>query len=157
MPIKVVPADALRYAPEVRGLCVKPYELHPRGCPNFGKKVGCPPKAPHLPVLFDLAQPSYVIYNVFDFGAHVAKMRALHPTWSKRQVECCLYWQGTARSALRAEIKRFTDAIPEYIVTSCPEAMGLDVTTTMRALGVELEWPPQTRAVQVAFAGRERP
>lgn len=151
-----IPSTAVVYDPKVRGLCAKPYDLHPKGCPNFGKLERCPPRAPLLPHFFDLTKPCYLLYNVFDFGAHVAKMRSAHPKWSRRQVECCLYWQGTARAALRAEIKAFMDDVPGYTVVECPEAMGLNVTATMQAAGVELEWPPKTRAVQVAFAGVER-
>jgi hypothetical protein len=133
---------------------VKPYPLHPKGCPNFGKKAGCPPAAPQLPKAFDLSGPCFLIVNVFDFGAHVAKMRAAHPGWSERQVTCCLYWQGTARKALEAEIDLFRMAHPGLTVERCPEAMGLNVTATLRAAGLEVEWPPVTRALQVAFAAR---
>ena len=38
-------------------------------------------------------------------------------------------------------------------VNRCPEAMGLDVTATMKSIGVVLEWPPRELAVQVALAG----
>ena len=38
-------------------------------------------------------------------------------------------------------------------MTMCPEAMGLDVTTTLRNAGVEIEWPPVEKALQVAFVG----
>lgn len=150
--------------PSVRALCVKSYPLHPRGCPNFGKKAGCPPATPLLDEFFDLDGPCYVIWNVFDFGAHVAKMRAAHPAWSERQLSCCLYWQGTARKALDVEIDRFRRAVllpgvPEtmFQIDRCPEAKGLDVTATMvRFTGLALEWPPRTKAVQVAFAARRR-
>lgn len=153
MPVLFVPFDKIKYEPKVRGLCVKPYPLHSKGCPNFDKKEGCPPRAPQLPHFFDLTKPCYVIYNVFDFGAHVAKMRESHPSWSERQVTCCLYWQAGARKALRGLVENFHSDHPGYASASCPEAMGLNVTATMEALGVELEWPPKTKALQVAFAG----
>lgn len=156
MTIIHVPLEALRYEPVVRSLCVRPYPLHPRGCPNFGKKEGCPPRAPRLPDHFDLSQSCYIIYNVFDFGAHVAKMRETHPEWSDRQLTCCLYWQAGARKKLQHAILSFHAAHPECVSTTCPEAMGLDVTATLAALGVDLEWPPKTRAIQVAFAGVPR-
>ena len=94
----------------MRGLCVKEYPNHKKGCPNFNKRDRCPPKAPFLEDLYDLTKPVWVIYTRYDFGTHVKKMRAKHPEWSQRQVECCLYWQGTARKNLKNEIEG-TDVI----------------------------------------------
>lgn len=31
--------------PAIRGLCLRPYYQHPKGCPNYGKKGDCPPRA----------------------------------------------------------------------------------------------------------------
>jgi hypothetical protein len=145
----------------VRGLCAKPYPLHPHGCPNFGKKAGCPPTAPRLEEFFDTSLPTYVVWNVFPLGAHVRAMAAKHPDWSERQLYCCcLYWQPRARAALETEIERFLTLAPRLVacryVTRCPEAMGLDVTATMHSICVELEWPPRENAVQVAFVGARR-
>jgi len=165
MPFVCLTPAQIVVRPSVRGLCVRPYEGHPRGCPNYGKRATCPPDAPLLSTAFDLSAPAFLIWNVFPFGAHVAAMRAKHPEWSPRQLGCCLYWQGTARKQLRAEIARFRldstrydgVSIGGYAVTTCPEAMGLDVTATCENVGVHLEWPPETSAVQVAFAGRANP
>ena len=142
------------FDPSVRSVCTKPYPLHKKGCPNWGKKKGCPPSAPLLPDAFDLTGPCYLIINEFPIGEHVAKMRALHPDWSQRQLECCLYWQGTARKQLKAEIKTFLEAHPGniYRVETCPEAMGLNVTATMHQAGLKIEWPPVNVARQIAFA-----
>jgi hypothetical protein len=146
----------------VRGLCARPYPLHSRGCPNFRKKRGCPPDAPMLYDVYDLTLATYAIWNVFALGDHVRSMRSRYPGWSERQLYCCLYWQPRARAQLEAEIAEFlkngTRLVGADLVTRCPEAMGLDVTATMRTIrsqdnGVDLEWPPVERAVQVAFAG----
>jgi predicted metal-binding protein len=152
MPWKLLPSVVIDKM--VRRLCCVPYPGHPRGCPNWGKKSGCPPDVGWFDRMYDTSQV-YAVWNVFDFGAHVEKMRALHPQWSKRQLECCLYWQGTARKGLHREILAFWGelAFPGLIRTErCPEAMGVNVTETMRAIGVELEWPPVTKAIQVALA-----
>jgi predicted metal-binding protein len=140
------------YEPRVRGLCVKPYALHPKGCPNFDSKAGCPPGAPQLPAAFDLSRPCFAIYGVFDLAAHVERMRAAHPAWSDRQLTCCLYWQPAARKVLESEIAKFLVEHPEMEANRCPEALGMNVTATMAAAGVELEWPPRTKTVQVALA-----
>ena len=132
-------------------MCRLPYPDHPKGCPNFGMRAACPPEAPKFLDHFNDSEV-WAIWNEFDFAAHCARMRKKHPEWSQRQVECCLYWQGTARKQLEAEIWKFTWGHPKFSVTRCPEAMGVNITASMELVGVELEWPPQTVAVQVALA-----
>lgn len=152
----VLELTSVAYEPRVRGLCAKPYPLHPKGCPNFGKKPGCPPEVPLLPDVFDLSAPCFLIVNTFDFAAHVARMRVAHPDWSERQLTCCLYWQGTARKDLERRIVEFKRHNPGHLVTRCPEAMGLNVTETLHRAGQQIEWPPLQTALQVAFAGLPR-
>ena len=141
----------------VRKLCVKPYPLHPKGCPNYGKKEGCPPAAPMIGDIIDLAEDVYFIWNRFDFGGHVERMRGKHPEWSERQLACCLYWQPTARKALRGEVFDFMTQGPgmdgPLKLVYCPEACGVNVTSTMNQVDIELEWPPKKWAYQVVLAG----
>jgi hypothetical protein len=139
--------------PSVRGLCRRPYPGHPAGCPNHGRVDRCPPRAPLLRDLLDLSLPTWVVWVTFDLGSHVARMRVSHPGWSERQLRCCLYWQGTARRELRGELARFAVECPGLEGTWCPEALGVDVTATMRKVGVELEWPPRGSATLVALVG----
>jgi len=77
----------------VRGLCTKPYPNHPKGCPNFGKKDDCPPQEKLITEVFNMHKQFWFLWAEFDFAAHRAKMRAAHPEWSDRQVDCCLYWR----------------------------------------------------------------
>ena len=95
----------------------------------------------------------YAIWNKFDFKSHCNKMRALHPDWSSRQIECCLYWQGTARKHLKSNIKLFLKEYPQLIVVNCPEAQGVDITATMASIGIYLEWSPVDFTYQVVLAG----
>ena len=75
---------------------------------------------------------------------------------SKRQLECCLYWQGTARKRLKERINEFIFLADErYVVNTVPEAMGVNVTETMKRVGIELEWPPVNLVYQIAMAGME--
>ena len=145
--------------PSVRKLCFAPYPLHPKGCPNFGKKPGCPPHAPLLAEAYDLSMPVYAIWTAFDFSGHIAKMKAAHPTWSERQLACCLYWQPRARKNLEAAVKEFIRLNPTLFIriVRCPEACGVDITGTMAGIGVKLEWPPRTVAYQVALAAYPNP
>ena len=133
-------------------LCRHPYPLHPNGCPNWGKRSNCPPLAP--PLFNILAEPIYAIWNIFAFGIHVERMRKLHPLWSDRQVRCCLYWQGTARKALKLEVVKFLESNNAMQVVWVPEACGVNVTVMMQQIGERLEWPPEHIAYQVVLAGK---
>lgn len=140
--------------PPVRLLCPKAYELHPRGCPNYGKKAGCPPQAPLLTQTLDISKPIWAIFSSFDLKAHVKKMRTAHPGWSDRQLRCCLYWQGAARKELKETIAKALESLPQpLVVVPCPEAQGVNVTATLKQVGIFLEWPPTTVTYQVALAG----
>lgn len=138
----------------MRARCGLPYPNHPKGCPNLNdpNHPWCPPRAPRIEHAFDLSRPIWAIWNAHPFGEHVARMRALHPDWSQRQVECCLYWQGTARKQLRERVNVFLRHHPGLVAYS-PEALGVNVTATMRQLGIELEWPPVNLTYQIVFAG----
>jgi hypothetical protein len=80
-------------------------------------------------------------------------MHEKHPTWTDRQIKCCLYWQSKARKQLREKIKLFLSEHPELIVLTTPEASGVDVNATMTSLGAKLQWPPVSLAYQVALVG----
>ena len=144
---------ALVFGPRVRRLCRMPYPGHPRGCPNYGKRPACPPTAPAISATLDLGYPVYAIWNAFDLASHAKRMRRRHPNWSERQVYCCLYWQPRARKQLRQHIAEFLRAHKGLHIIKTPEAQGVNVTETMRCIGLELEWPPRQIAYQVAIAG----
>ena len=139
----------------VRGLCKKPYYNHPKGCPNFNKRDDCPSKIQTIEKMIDIEKPIFAIWNIFDFKEHTDRMRIKHPKWSDRQVECCLYWQGTARKQLRSAIKRFLeDKGYNCKILTTPEACGVNLTATMKNLGIILEWPPVKNAYQIVLAGK---
>jgi len=140
----------------IRNLCTEPYPNHPHGCPNYGMRDCCPPRAPWFYRHFRFDKPVYLIWSKYEFGKHVDRMRAKHPDWSYRQLSCCLYWQGTARKVHRGDVAAFEAAHPEYEVTSCPEAMGVDITKSMWQVGEDLEWPPRVWTYQVSIAGIRR-
>jgi len=142
----------------VRGLCCRPYPGHPKGCPNFGRKPGCPPEAPTIDQLLDLNKPVFAVFNEFDLMGHVKRMRERHPGWSCRQLVCCLYWQAGARKQLRANLCTFLRAKSgsAWRIVMNPEGAGVNVTATMESVGIMLEWPPRTSAYQVAFVGHAR-
>ncbi len=143
-------------------LCGRRYEGHPHGCPNLGKKPGCPPHALTLGQVIDLSKPVFAVWVVFDLEKHVERMRGLHPNWSKRQLECCLYWQPGQRAKLLDEINvwrqchAFTGYAESAVALPCPESTGVDVTQTMERIGVHLQWPPVSVIHLVAIVGQRR-
>jgi predicted metal-binding protein len=147
--IQVIPViDA-----KVRGMCKLEYPGHKNGCPNWNRNDRCPPKAPMISDVLDLNRSVFAIYNVFNLVGHVEKMKVKHSEWSDRQLYCCLYWQGSARKALKEEIKSFMLLHPDMIIADTPEAMGVNLTETMKSVGIVLEWPPKNIAYQVVLAG----
>jgi len=143
----------------VRDLCRRAYEGHPKGCPNHGQRAFCPPRAPLFADVFDVAKPFWAVVNEFDLAAHRARLQAKHPDWSRRRLDCCLYWQAGARKALHAQVQDWMvrrDDIDGLRAVFCPEAMGVNVTATLKAAGIELEWPPVNIARQVALVGGKR-
>ena len=142
----------------VRNLCFKEYPNHKKGCPNFGNRFMCPPTAPLIKDFFNLDKRIMAVVIHFNLELHRQKMLALHPKWSKRQTDCCLYWQGTVRKQLKKEIAYNLTRSPLFdseklIATDCPEAMGVDVTATMKNAGIILEWPPEKIVRKIAFIG----
>ena len=129
-------------------LCKTPYHNHPKGCPNFNKKDICPPRTK----LFGNYKKVFAIYNVFNLKSHVDRMRSLHPDWTYRQLSCCLYWQPKARKQLREKVKNFLRENDGYKIINNPEAMGVNITETMKNAGIILEWPPMKNTYQIVFA-----
>ena len=105
---------------------------------------------------FDVSRPMFAIINEFDLAAHVERLLIRHPGWSERQLVCCLYWQPTARKQHKALILQFLRQYPGYYVDVCPEAGGVNVTDTLKAIGIELEWPPHKIVRQVGIGGRKK-
>ena len=138
---------------KVRDVCKKPYRNHPKGCPNYGKRDICPPKAKLLHEILDCERMIFCVWNKFDLDAHVNKMKIKHPNWTIYQLRNCLYWQGAARKQLRILAERLLKDYKGMMVLYCPEACGVDVTATMKTVGIELEWPPEKYTYQVALLG----
>jgi hypothetical protein len=142
--------------------CRRPYPGHRKGCPNWSdiNHPDCPPYCKPIGEIINLSSPVYAIYNRFPIGEHAARMKTLHPNWTDRQLYNCLYWQPRARQSLLAKIRDFWrwalgQGIPSggYRIISCPEGHGVNVTATMQAAGIILEWPPREIAYQIVLAG----
>lgn len=149
MIIKVIPI----YNKNIRKLCLKSYYNHPKGCPNYNKKIGCPPNAQMIYETLDLNKDVFAIYNVFNLAEHIYRMNLKHPNWTERQLRCCLYWQPKARKQLREKIYEFLKIYKGYKIVNCPEAQGVNLTETMYDVGIILEWMPENIAYQIVLAG----
>jgi len=145
----------------VRDLCRRPYFGHPKGCPNYGKKKGCPPAEKLLPEILNLSQPVMAVWVDFNFILHKEMMQKKHPSWSQKQITCCLYWQGHVNAELKRLVSNICTMLLLYnelpykniIALYCPEATGVNVTATMKGIGIELEWPPEKIVRKIAFIG----
>ncbi len=133
--------------------CCMPYPNHPKGCPNYGKKDGCPPNVSMLNEILNFNKEAYLIYTDFDMGDHTKKMREIHPDWSERQIYCCLYWQPKARKLHRQEEEKCKKEKKIDLVLPSPEAMNVNVTSLMKKIGVNLEWPPKKITRLVSLGG----
>lgn len=144
----------------MRGLCKTPYHNHKNGCINWAnkKRKQRPPHGPKIEDIVDLNKEVYCIYNRFNLGLHVDKMKEKHPEWTYYQLRCVLYWQGKARKELKSHIKNFLRDIDQkdFVLVECPEGCGVNVTETMKQIGIELEWPPQKWAYQVVLIGHKK-
>lgn len=140
----------------VRKACGLRYPNHSKGCPNYGTRESCPPKAPMLYKVLDPAEPIYAAWNVFDLGAHARRMKAKHPGWSWRQLVNCRHWQQGARKLMMIEVRKCLSTHKELRppkIVACPEACGVNVTATMAVIDEVLEWPPKTKTYQVTLVG----
>lgn len=40
-----------------------------------------------------------------------------------------------------------------YHISTCPEGSGVNITETMKNVGINLEWPPKNYTYQIVLAG----
>jgi predicted metal-binding protein len=137
----------------VRGLCTRRYPGHPKGCPNFGKKSCCPPRAPMIERVIDLAKPVWLLAIPFDLGTHVRRMGERHPEWTERQKANLLYWQAAVRKKLFESATYIPRGLIDTVVVRIPEACGVDMTATCANAGITLEWPPRKTVWKAGLLG----
>ena len=136
-----------------REWCKLPYPNHPKGCPNYGNRESCPPRAPLIENFFDLKRPILAVFCGFKLNEHVERMRILHPDWSERQLKCVLYWQRSVNKRLRGLCKLYSYTYAGSIYTLCPEAMGLNVIKTMKRVGLPIHSRPEDIVFKVGCVG----
>ena len=153
MPIKKINPKKLIISPEVQSYCLKKSKSFPRGCPNYGKKEGCPPQ-PLIDKIFDLEKELYLIYTEFNVLDFANNMKNKHPNWTEKQCYNPRFWQGTARVQHKKELELFQEKYPQTTIDRCPEAHGINVHILMqREAKIKLEWPPRNLTRIVSLGG----
>ena len=131
-----------------QGLCCSPFYGHPRGCPNFGKKEGCPPQKFLENELLDFSRELFVVYTRFNLSHFAEKMWEKHPDWRAHPRQLCnpRQWQPHTRMLHRQDKAEFLELYPSMHVDSSPEARGVNLTQVMNSVGIELDWnwPPKS-------------
>ncbi|MFH1173616.1 MAG: hypothetical protein V1725_00600 [archaeon] len=137
---------------KLQHMCKKPFYGHPHGCPNYGKKKGCPPQ-PLLDRMFDFDRQLYVIYTAFPVGKFAERMHKRHADWTDRQCYNPRLWQGTARKQHDADVQQFLKQYVGCAIIKSPEAHGVNVSGLMQSLGVILDWhwPPKHSLENVVY------
>jgi len=144
----------IQYDPRPQDWCRLPYVGHPKGCPNYGKKAGCPPGAKHVDRIFDMDKRFWFVIHKFDLEAHVKKMNDKLPDWSYRQCSCVLYWQRTERKKLKDACEEFGKYGTLYDL--CPEGRGVNVFKILRKNGVPVVARPKKTVYMTALVGYHR-
>lgn len=129
--------------PKARGTwCTLPYPGHPQGCPNFGKKKGCPPDSGRFEELFQ--PPFYLVAECFDLKSHATKMKEKHPEWTEKQCRNLLYWQQSVKKKLKNKANNFKDQFLDVNLDliESPEALGIDLFKTCEKIGISLKRHP---------------
>ena len=134
-----------------RGWCKLPYPDHRLGCPNYGKRKTCPPRAP----LFEkiVKSPFVLVAVKFNLARHIKQMKARHPDWSDRQAKCVLYWQGKVNKYLKDICEGIKSTIPNSVILNKPEAHGVHVFETCRKNGLILEGNPKRIVWKISIIG----
>ncbi len=157
-----VDAKSILFSRKMQNLCAAPFYGHSKGCPNFGKKEGCPPNQPLINNILDFDSKMYLIYTEFLVGEFAERMRQTHPGWVNhpRQWYNPRRWQPRARKFQCEEEKRFLKEVDDVRIIQSPEACGVNVTALMKSVGIVLnwQWPPKhnlkNKVYLVSLAGQ---
>jgi len=89
----------------------------------------------------------YAICTPFPVGEFAERMRLTHPRWVSHPREWYnpRRWQPVARKLHREEQDRARELYGLTGIVGSPEAHGVDVSATLRIVGIDLswEWPPK--------------
>jgi len=136
--------------------CQLPYPGHPKGCPNFNKKEGCPP---NVELFLETYQPPYyLITEIFDIESHIKKMKTRHPEWSERQCRNLLYWQKSVNKKLKDKSKRYLSSLDDdsMELIEIPEATGINIFQTCNNVGITIEKNPRKQVIKIMLIAKKK-
>ena len=84
-------------------------------------------------------------------------MRGKHSGWSARQLRCLLYWQSHVAKEQRLSIEDFRRDKPETVYSQIPEAMNINVITSLLKSGIDIEVKPRIKVLKIALIGYPNP
>jgi hypothetical protein len=150
---KLIEPEWLHFSRAIQEICPKAFYNHPHGCPNYGMREECPPRASLIDEVLDLERELYVIYTLFEVGRFAEHIRERHPDWSNRQIYNPWYWQPVARKLHRRDVAQAVDELGLEKVTDSPEGHGVNVSFLMRNAGITLswKWPPEHSLENITY------
>jgi len=120
-------------------MCLNPYYRHPKGCPNFHIKKGCPPEVLNISQQYDTEHLNMILLK-FPFEQYISAKSQIHPQWPLRQLANPRHWQGHLRSTLYRYWDTIKDEYPSFTLITGPEAMGINVGSTLENMNIPLGW-----------------
>ena len=120
-------------------MCLNPYYRHPKGCPNFHIKKGCPPEVLNISQQYDTEHLNMILLR-FPFEQYISAKSQIHPQWPLRQLANPRHWQGHLRSTLYRYWDTIKDEYPSFTLITGPEAMGINVGSTLENMNIPLKW-----------------
>lgn len=137
-----------------RSMCIRPYNNHKYGCPNFGRVETCPPNIPCMyDQVFDTSDV-YAVVTKYNLKEFFDKRRYKRPDLKEGQIRNIRIWQPIALKENDYAISEFYKENPSknnYVATRLLECMGVDVINTMKEVGLEIKFPIEDYAYRVAF------
>ena len=170
MPWKEIPKDAISFDLKVQSYCKNPKYI----CPYYGHSWACPPVAPYLEKEIMSYKKYYLIYIKFDLNKKEEKgisnqfdynymreimeveMEKFLQEYQGKLKELRVLWDGHCRicekenkeCSIELDIPcRYPDEI-RYSM----EAVGINVTQTVKNIDLDIEWPPITHVYRFGLA-----
>jgi predicted metal-binding protein len=160
MPWKEISKDLIIFDPIVQSYCNNPEYL----CPYYGHSWACPPNAPYLEEEIMNYKKYYLIYTKFDLKGkkHNKHKKSLSYSYMRENMEyemenflethrekfneLRILWDGHCRICEKEDKKCSIEdddpcRYPDKIRYSM-EAVGIDVTQTVKNVNIDIEWPP---------------
>ncbi len=153
--ITKIKSESIEFEKKIQNLCRLPYYHHPKGCPNFGKKDGCPPNQLLIDKILDFDKELYLIYTEFNVREFAERIKQMYPEWNERQCHNPRYWQPKARKIQREEENKAKETLNLTKIINSPEAHGVNVSELMKKAGIILEWiwPPENSSIYLVSMG----